>query len=102
MRTELHPGVAPPTTESNKGGSVPVIWQKTRHGAYLEVHPEYNATASGRGSNGSRLTGAGSNPATRLQHSVGQNGRESQDTIFLLTGRRTRQTCGSRQTNVVS
>ncbi|GFT03142.1 hypothetical protein TNCV_3610281 [Trichonephila clavipes] len=36
MRTELHPGVPPPTTESNKGGSVPVIWQKTRHGAYLK------------------------------------------------------------------
>ncbi|GFS90519.1 hypothetical protein TNCV_4097211 [Trichonephila clavipes] len=35
-RTELHPSVPPPTTESNKGGSVPVIWQKTRHGAYLE------------------------------------------------------------------
>ncbi|GFS74410.1 hypothetical protein TNCV_970131 [Trichonephila clavipes] len=34
--TELHPGVPPPNTESNKGGSVPVIWQKTRHGAYLE------------------------------------------------------------------
>ncbi|GFT30257.1 hypothetical protein TNCV_3467101 [Trichonephila clavipes] len=24
---QLHPGVPPPTTESNKGGSVPVIWQ---------------------------------------------------------------------------
>ncbi|GFV09641.1 hypothetical protein TNCV_2937521 [Trichonephila clavipes] len=35
-RTELHPGVPPPTTESNKGGSVPVDWQKTRHGAYLK------------------------------------------------------------------
>ncbi|GFX10671.1 hypothetical protein TNCV_147131 [Trichonephila clavipes] len=34
-RKELHPGVSPPTTESNKGGSVPVIWQ-TRHGPYLE------------------------------------------------------------------
>ncbi|GFX99996.1 uncharacterized protein TNCV_1340951 [Trichonephila clavipes] len=27
-RRKLHPGVPPPTTESNKGGSVPVIWQK--------------------------------------------------------------------------
>ncbi|GFX45780.1 uncharacterized protein TNCV_934191 [Trichonephila clavipes] len=27
-RKKLHPGVPPPTTESNKGGSVPVIWQK--------------------------------------------------------------------------
>ncbi|GFW25073.1 uncharacterized protein TNCV_3155761 [Trichonephila clavipes] len=35
-RKKLHPGVPPPTTESNKGGSVPVIWQKTRHGAYLK------------------------------------------------------------------
>ncbi|GFW97095.1 hypothetical protein TNCV_2697171 [Trichonephila clavipes] len=34
-KKHLHSGVPPPTTESNKGGSVPVIWQ-TRHGAYLE------------------------------------------------------------------
>ncbi|GFX69635.1 hypothetical protein TNCV_1770041 [Trichonephila clavipes] len=34
-RKTLHPGVPPSTTESNKGGSVPVIWQ-TRHRAYLE------------------------------------------------------------------
>ncbi|GFS67523.1 uncharacterized protein TNCV_1419951 [Trichonephila clavipes] len=27
-RRKLHPGVPPPTTESNQGGSVPVIWQK--------------------------------------------------------------------------
>ncbi|GFU59802.1 hypothetical protein TNCV_4343571 [Trichonephila clavipes] len=36
VEKKLHSGVPPPTTESNKGGSVPVIWQKTRHGAYLE------------------------------------------------------------------
>ncbi|GFU35836.1 hypothetical protein TNCV_2900571 [Trichonephila clavipes] len=36
MRTELHPGVPPPTTESNKGGSMPVIWQKPGTGAYLK------------------------------------------------------------------
>ncbi|GFX80424.1 hypothetical protein TNCV_177631 [Trichonephila clavipes] len=35
-RKKLRPGVPPPITESYKGGSVPVIWQKTRHGAYLE------------------------------------------------------------------
>ncbi|GFU53021.1 hypothetical protein TNCV_4853701 [Trichonephila clavipes] len=27
-KKQLHSGVPPPTTESNKGGSVPVIWQK--------------------------------------------------------------------------
>ncbi|PRD33166.1 UNVERIFIED_CONTAM: hypothetical protein NCL1_18247 [Trichonephila clavipes] len=27
-RKKLHPGVPPLTTETNKGGSVPVIWQK--------------------------------------------------------------------------
>ncbi|GFU90498.1 hypothetical protein TNCV_2574311 [Trichonephila clavipes] len=35
-KKKLHSGVPPPTTESSNGGSVPVIWQKTRHGAYLE------------------------------------------------------------------
>ncbi|GFT62002.1 hypothetical protein TNCV_3811781 [Trichonephila clavipes] len=35
-RKNLRSGVPPPTTESNKRGSVPVIWQKTRNGAYLE------------------------------------------------------------------
>ncbi|GFV94596.1 hypothetical protein TNCV_3826631 [Trichonephila clavipes] len=35
-KKNLHFGVPPPTTESNKGDSVPVIWQKTRHGTYLE------------------------------------------------------------------
>ncbi|GFX83467.1 hypothetical protein TNCV_324161 [Trichonephila clavipes] len=33
---KFHPGVPPPTTDPNKGGSVPVIWKKSRHGAYLE------------------------------------------------------------------
>ncbi|GFY24942.1 hypothetical protein TNCV_2691331 [Trichonephila clavipes] len=44
---QLRSGVPPPTTESNKGGSVPVIWQK--HGTALlpGVHPEYSDTASG-------------------------------------------------------
>ncbi|GFV21155.1 hypothetical protein TNCV_4267881 [Trichonephila clavipes] len=56
MRTELHPGVPPPTTESNKGGSVPVIWQKTRHGAYLN---SVSSETPKRGTT-SRLTGAGS------------------------------------------
>ncbi|GFY33339.1 hypothetical protein TNCV_1897911 [Trichonephila clavipes] len=50
-RKNLHPGVSPPTTESNKGGSVPVIWQNQAR-RLPEVHPDYNATASGRGSNG--------------------------------------------------
>ncbi|GFU96961.1 hypothetical protein TNCV_3319241 [Trichonephila clavipes] len=36
MRKHLRSGMPPPTTESNKGRSVPVIWQKTRHGAYLQ------------------------------------------------------------------
>ncbi|GFV38434.1 hypothetical protein TNCV_4393151 [Trichonephila clavipes] len=82
-----------------------------------EVHPEYSATASGRGSNlktryplSAALTlqqclfgdtkeryhqpiyRSGLTPVSRLQRSVGQ--RYSQDTIYLLTGRRTRQTCG--------
>ncbi|GFW28286.1 hypothetical protein TNCV_4639531 [Trichonephila clavipes] len=48
---KLHPGVPPPTTESNKGGSVPVIWQNQAR-RLPEVHPEHSATASGRGSNG--------------------------------------------------
>ncbi|GFX71810.1 hypothetical protein TNCV_2010471 [Trichonephila clavipes] len=43
----------------------------------------------------SRLTGSGLTPATRHQRSVGQ--RYSQDTIFLLTGRRTRQTWSENQ-----
>ncbi|GFV44731.1 hypothetical protein TNCV_3741 [Trichonephila clavipes] len=50
-RKKLHPGVPPPTTESNKGGSVPVIWQNQAR-CLPEVHPEHSATASGRGSNG--------------------------------------------------
>ncbi|GFV29894.1 hypothetical protein TNCV_657231 [Trichonephila clavipes] len=50
-RKNLHPGVTPPTTKSNKGGSVPVIWQNQAR-RLPEVHLEYNATASGRGSNG--------------------------------------------------
>ncbi|GFU10521.1 hypothetical protein TNCV_2273491 [Trichonephila clavipes] len=86
----LHPPRSP-----TRGGSVPVIWQNQAR-RLPEVHPEYNATASGRGSNGkpdtpsaaltlqqclfetpksgttSRLTGAGSLPASRLQRSVGQ------------------------------
>ncbi|GFT97971.1 hypothetical protein TNCV_560111 [Trichonephila clavipes] len=97
MRTELHPGVPPPHHGINKGGSVPVIWQKTRHGA-TEVHPEYNATASGRGIQRVKpdtplicstnptavslrdseeryhqpIDRSGLTPATRLQRSVGQ------------------------------
>ncbi|GFU68801.1 hypothetical protein TNCV_2576621 [Trichonephila clavipes] len=51
VKKNLHSGVPPPTTESNKGGSVPVIWQNQAR-RLPEVHPEYNATASGRGSNG--------------------------------------------------
>ncbi|GFV23663.1 hypothetical protein TNCV_5108491 [Trichonephila clavipes] len=48
MRTKnLHSGVPPPITESNKGGSVPVIWQNQAR-RLPEVHPEYNATASGQ------------------------------------------------------
>ncbi|GFT51000.1 hypothetical protein TNCV_2585961 [Trichonephila clavipes] len=36
---KLHPGVPPLTTESNKGGSVPVIWQNQAR-RLPEVHPE--------------------------------------------------------------
>ncbi|GFS95825.1 hypothetical protein TNCV_2259071 [Trichonephila clavipes] len=50
-RENLRSGVPPPTTESNKGSSVPVIWQKQAR-RLSGVHPEYNATASGRGPNG--------------------------------------------------
>ncbi|GFT50991.1 hypothetical protein TNCV_2585891 [Trichonephila clavipes] len=57
-RRKLHPGVPPPTTESNKGASVPVIWQNQAR-RLPEIYPESSATASGRGSNG-RLTGVGS------------------------------------------
>ncbi|GFS65364.1 hypothetical protein TNCV_2451751 [Trichonephila clavipes] len=65
-RKKLHPGVPPPTTESNKGGSVPAIWQNQAR-RLLGVHPEYSDTASGsvssetpkRGTT-SRFTGAGS------------------------------------------
>ncbi|GFU35421.1 hypothetical protein TNCV_3641161 [Trichonephila clavipes] len=65
-RKKLHPAVPPPTTESNKGGSVKVIWQKqARH--LPGVHPEYSDTSSGSVSSGipkrgttSRLTGVGS------------------------------------------
>ncbi|GFU76179.1 hypothetical protein TNCV_1233301 [Trichonephila clavipes] len=38
-------------TESNRGGSVPVIWQNQAR-RLSGVHPEYSATASVRGSNG--------------------------------------------------
>ncbi|GFV17963.1 hypothetical protein TNCV_2316691 [Trichonephila clavipes] len=38
----LHSGVPPPTTESNRS-SVPVIWQNQAR-RLPEVHPEYNAT----------------------------------------------------------
>ncbi|GFX02642.1 hypothetical protein TNCV_3869791 [Trichonephila clavipes] len=54
-RNKLHSGVHPPTTESNKGGSVSVIWQNQAR-RLPEVHPEYSATASGRGSNGRRAS----------------------------------------------
>ncbi|GFT84382.1 hypothetical protein TNCV_1610141 [Trichonephila clavipes] len=57
-KKKLHPGVPPPTTECNKGGSVPVIWQNQAR-RLPGVHPECSDTASGWGSNG-RLTGAGS------------------------------------------
>ncbi|GFW43776.1 hypothetical protein TNCV_4771251 [Trichonephila clavipes] len=50
-KKHLRSGVRPPTTESNKGGSVPVIWQNQAR-RLPEVHPEHSATASGRGSNG--------------------------------------------------
>ncbi|GFV38950.1 hypothetical protein TNCV_965161 [Trichonephila clavipes] len=56
MRKKLHPGVPPPTTESNKGGSVPVIWQNQAR-RLPGVHPEYSTTASGRGSNGKMKIG---------------------------------------------
>ncbi|GFX66983.1 hypothetical protein TNCV_4181081 [Trichonephila clavipes] len=39
-----------PTTESNKGSRVPVIWQ-TQTRLLPEVHPEHSTKASGRGSN---------------------------------------------------
>ncbi|GFW25088.1 hypothetical protein TNCV_3155911 [Trichonephila clavipes] len=55
-RTEFHPGVPTPTTESNKGGSVPVIRQKTRHGAYVN---SVSSETPKRGTT-SRLTGVGS------------------------------------------
>ncbi|GFW20863.1 hypothetical protein TNCV_1050841 [Trichonephila clavipes] len=45
-RKKLHPGVAPLTTESNKGGSVPVIGQNQAR-RLPGVHPEHSATASG-------------------------------------------------------
>ncbi|GFT09388.1 hypothetical protein TNCV_5062531 [Trichonephila clavipes] len=47
----LLPGVPPPITEFNKGGSVPLNWQKPGM-ALTGVHPGYSATASGRGLNG--------------------------------------------------
>ncbi|GFW90166.1 hypothetical protein TNCV_1789871 [Trichonephila clavipes] len=51
--TQLNSGVPPPTTESNKGGQgMPVIWQKPDMRRLHGVHPEYNAVASERGSNG--------------------------------------------------
>ncbi|GFT70587.1 hypothetical protein TNCV_1133401 [Trichonephila clavipes] len=42
---------ASPTTESNKEGSAPVIWQKQAR-RLPRVHPDYSATASERESNG--------------------------------------------------
>ncbi|GFV80724.1 hypothetical protein TNCV_4618861 [Trichonephila clavipes] len=50
-RKHFRPGVHPLTTESNKGGSVSVIWQIPAR-RLPGVHPEYSAAASGRGSNG--------------------------------------------------
>ncbi|GFU09878.1 hypothetical protein TNCV_784281 [Trichonephila clavipes] len=52
IRKKLHPGVPPRTTESNKGGSVPVIWQNQAR-RLPGVHPEHSATTTGQGSNGS-------------------------------------------------
>ncbi|GFU09874.1 hypothetical protein TNCV_784241 [Trichonephila clavipes] len=51
IRKKLHPGVPPRTTESNKGGSVPVIWQNQAR-RLPGVHPEHSATTTGQGSNG--------------------------------------------------
>ncbi|GFV69727.1 hypothetical protein TNCV_1348801 [Trichonephila clavipes] len=95
-RETFHPGVPPPTTESNKGGSVSVIWQNQVR-RLPEVHPEHIATASGRGSNAQTrhplsaaltlqqclfgeteeryhqpIDRSGFTPASRLQRSVGQ------------------------------
>ncbi|GFY32573.1 hypothetical protein TNCV_673281 [Trichonephila clavipes] len=97
-RKKLHPGVPPPTTESSKGGSVPAIWQNQAR-RLPGVHPEYSDTASGSlfGDTEERyhqpIDRSGLTPSSRLQRSVGQ--RYSQDTVFLLTGRRIRQTGGS-------
>ncbi|GFT96975.1 hypothetical protein TNCV_5107671 [Trichonephila clavipes] len=54
-RIQLHSSMSPPTTESNKGGSVLVIWQNPEW-HLPEIHPEYSDT---RG-NTSRLTRVGS------------------------------------------
>ncbi|GFW50800.1 hypothetical protein TNCV_3590821 [Trichonephila clavipes] len=139
-RIHLHSGVPPTTKESNKGGSVPVIWQKTRHDAYLEYtqnimlqhqgegptgkpappylqHYPYSSVSSRTPKRGtiSRLNGVGSlllpvyseawakgNAEVSLGHQLlhtGEawakgNAKDPQNTIFLLTGRRTLQTCG--------
>ncbi|GFY12317.1 hypothetical protein TNCV_284201 [Trichonephila clavipes] len=44
-KKKLHPGMPPPTTEFNKGGSVPVIWQNQAR-RLPGVHQEYSNTAS--------------------------------------------------------
>ncbi|GFW62067.1 uncharacterized protein TNCV_1684981 [Trichonephila clavipes] len=64
-RTKLHPGVPPPTTESNKGGSVPGIWQSPgltlQQCLFGETEERYHQP----------IDRSGLTPATRLQRSVG-------------------------------
>ncbi|GFY18083.1 hypothetical protein TNCV_3385741 [Trichonephila clavipes] len=53
-RAELRSGVPPPTTESNERGSVLVIWQKTRHGTYLDYTQNISLQHQGEDQTGKR------------------------------------------------
>ncbi|GFT17578.1 hypothetical protein TNCV_4032481 [Trichonephila clavipes] len=64
MRTELHPGVPPPTTESNKGGSVPVIWQNQAR-RLPEVHQ--NIMLQHQGEDPTGIGGPGCKTAAALE-----------------------------------
>ncbi|GFX53744.1 hypothetical protein TNCV_1596901 [Trichonephila clavipes] len=77
----------PPTTDSNKGGNMPIIWHQARR--LPGVHPEHSAAASVRGSRipkrgiTSRLTGASSLlPAIYSEEWAKENAKDIHRTSF--------------------
>ncbi|GFX80423.1 RNase H domain-containing protein [Trichonephila clavipes] len=89
----VHPSTPPPTMEPNKGRQPAGHLTCVRHGTYLRGEPVLETAELIT----SRLTGAGSllppvyGEAWAKGHATG-----TPDSTFPGTGRRTRQTCGSR------